>query len=200
MEHAVAEEQRQAILSGHLSRTIQSWPGRGIMWYEGYIKCLVENSVLDKANLEEDYEQYLVHTLVDQASREISTGHQSLWEISMATVELLPATESSVQALERVRYEGDGLNTTEPCAVCLDEMLLGTQVIRMPCSHIFHGECILRHRGPSNADKALHGTLPQAHRMNGVDGYGELEADEGVGTVAPRSVSLAVGGVDLESI
>ncbi|KAK3023204.1 hypothetical protein RJ639_043669 [Escallonia herrerae] len=127
MEHAVAEEQRQAILSGHLSRTIQSWPGRGIMWYEGYIKCLVENSVLDKANLDEDYEQYLVHTLVDQASREISAGHQSLWEISMATVELLPATESSVQALERVRYEGDGLNTTEPCAVCLDEMLLGTQ-------------------------------------------------------------------------
>ncbi|KAK3029318.1 hypothetical protein RJ639_038416 [Escallonia herrerae] len=144
MERAMAEEQRHAVLRDHLSGTIQSWPGRDIMWYEGYIKYIVGNSVLDKANFDEDYEQYLVQSLVDQASREISTAGQSLWGISVATVELLPATESSVQALEKVRYEGDGLNTTEPCAVCLDEMLLGRQVTRMPCSHVFHGECIVR--------------------------------------------------------
>ncbi|KAK3002923.1 hypothetical protein RJ639_019027 [Escallonia herrerae] len=74
MERAMAEEQRQAVLRDQLSGTIQLWPGRDIMWYECYIKCIVGNSVLDKANLDEDYEQYLVQSLVDQASREISTA------------------------------------------------------------------------------------------------------------------------------
>ncbi|KAK3029319.1 LOW QUALITY PROTEIN: hypothetical protein RJ639_038417 [Escallonia herrerae] len=125
MERAMAEEQRQAVLRDQLSGTIQLWPGRDIMWYEGYIKCIVGNSVLDEANLDEDYEQYL--SLVDQASREISTAGQSLWGISVATVELLPATESSVQALEKVRYEGD-----EPTSA-------STVVPGMPIKLALHG-------------------------------------------------------------
>ncbi|KAL4384356.1 hypothetical protein GQ457_15G022330 [Hibiscus cannabinus] len=52
---------------------------------------------------------------------------------------MVPAQESSVREMvARVRVEeGD-----EDCTICLEGFGAGSYAARMPCSHIFHGECI----------------------------------------------------------
>ncbi|XVF83153.1 hypothetical protein PTKIN_Ptkin16aG0110800 [Pterospermum kingtungense] len=56
----------------------------------------------------------------------------------------VPADETSIQALEKVIYGPGGSKYSEDkCSVCLKEMLLGSQVTRMPCSHVFHEDCIV---------------------------------------------------------
>ncbi|KAJ6382588.1 hypothetical protein OIU77_031098 [Salix suchowensis] len=56
---------------------------------------------------------------------------------------LIPATQSSIQSLEEVIFDG-----TEPatlCTICLETMEIGSPVTRMPCSHRhkFHSPCIV---------------------------------------------------------
>lgn len=48
-----------------------------------------------------------------------------------------PARRSAIEALEKVRVE-----ETEVCAVCLEEMVVGSEGSKMPCKHVFHGNCI----------------------------------------------------------
>ncbi|KAF6160039.1 hypothetical protein GIB67_033123 [Kingdonia uniflora] len=61
---------------------------------------------------------------------------------------LVPATRSSIEALEKVRF--DVTNMTEDCAICSRNFFTGMIVTKMPCSHIFHGDCIARWLGGSN--------------------------------------------------
>ncbi|KAK4371038.1 hypothetical protein RND71_010513 [Anisodus tanguticus] len=55
---------------------------------------------------------------------------------------MVPASKSSIGLLEP--REVDENNTKDECVVCLDEMGNERQVLCMPCSHIFHGECITK--------------------------------------------------------
>lgn len=49
----------------------------------------------------------------------------------------------SIEALEKVRL--DGLDSSaDKCSICMEEFLLGSEAIRLPCSHIFHGDCIVK--------------------------------------------------------
>ncbi|KAL4312736.1 hypothetical protein GQ457_01G028980 [Hibiscus cannabinus] len=53
---------------------------------------------------------------------------------------MVAAQESSVrEMLTRVRVEGGG---DEDCTVCLEAMEAGSYAAQMPCSHMFHAECI----------------------------------------------------------
>ncbi|CAK7355016.1 unnamed protein product [Dovyalis caffra] len=54
----------------------------------------------------------------------------------------IPATESSIDGLERVVF--DGLGLARDCTVCMEEIVSGSQAIRMPCSHVYHSECIVQ--------------------------------------------------------
>ncbi|KAK1567061.1 hypothetical protein Q3G72_007658 [Acer saccharum] len=49
-----------------------------------------------------------------------------------------PASEESIQALEIVRVVEQQL-----CGICLEEFSGGVEARRMPCSHVFHGHCIV---------------------------------------------------------
>ncbi|VVA30488.1 PREDICTED: E3 [Prunus dulcis] len=57
-----------------------------------------------------------------------------------------PASQASVEALEKLVFEVRVHGSSEResfCVVCLENMLSGDRVTRMPCSHIFHGDCIV---------------------------------------------------------
>ncbi|XVF22057.1 hypothetical protein REPUB_Repub12eG0141600 [Reevesia pubescens] len=53
----------------------------------------------------------------------------------------VPATKESIQALQKVKLEGA---STEDCIICMEQLSSGTddQITSMPCSHLFHGDCI----------------------------------------------------------
>lgn len=59
----------------------------------------------------------------------------------------VPASRSSIQTLETQKYQGESVET---CVVCMEEFSVGVDVTRMPCSHIFHGECIVKWLENSN--------------------------------------------------
>ncbi|XP_021300716.1 E3 ubiquitin-protein ligase SGR9, amyloplastic-like [Herrania umbratica] len=64
-------------------------------------------------------------------------------ELSMQEVpKTVPATKESIQALKKVKLEGDN---TEKCMICMEQLISsGTDkmITSMPCSHLFHGDCI----------------------------------------------------------
>ncbi|KAF7113145.1 hypothetical protein RHSIM_RhsimUnG0156200 [Rhododendron simsii] len=66
-------------------------------------------------------------------------------------VKFVPATKSSIEALERVTiFDNNSCLQVEECRICLETLPIGAKVIRMPCSHIFHGNCIVRWLESSN--------------------------------------------------
>ncbi|EXC17857.1 E3 ubiquitin-protein ligase RING1-like protein [Morus notabilis] len=58
----------------------------------------------------------------------------------------VPAAKSAVEALERFRYERSSARDEDDqskCVICMEELTIGSHVTCLPCSHIFHGGCIL---------------------------------------------------------
>ncbi|XVE68833.1 hypothetical protein DITRI_Ditri09bG0101700 [Diplodiscus trichospermus] len=61
--------------------------------------------------------------------------------IQEAVLKPVPATKQSIQALRKVKLQGSC--TDENCMICMEQLSSGTQeVSSMPCSHLFHGDCI----------------------------------------------------------
>ncbi|CAL8094375.1 unnamed protein product [Prunus armeniaca] len=93
--------------------------------------------------------------------------------LAAAEVKMVPASESSIKKVlkkvivgqggesirrnylsvsDDVKEEEEGgkrkrrrisVSESESCSVCMDEFEEGTTVTCMPCSHVFHGECIV---------------------------------------------------------
>ncbi|KAJ9166944.1 hypothetical protein P3X46_021633 [Hevea brasiliensis] len=49
-----------------------------------------------------------------------------------------PANAEFVERLETVKIEESGLE----CSICLDQLSIGSEGRRLPCSHLYHGNCI----------------------------------------------------------
>ncbi|XP_042483954.1 RING finger protein 44-like [Macadamia integrifolia] len=65
------------------------------------------------------------------------------------SIRLVPASPSSIQALEIKKFDdieedSSSSSSTETCMICMDEYVRGVDVARLPCSHLFHGECIFK--------------------------------------------------------
>lgn len=65
-----------------------------------------------------------------------------------AEIRLNPAAISAVEALEKLRYDGSSSSNSKSastliCPVCMEEVMIGAHLARMPCSHMFHQDCIL---------------------------------------------------------
>ena len=62
-----------------------------------------------------------------------------------------PASEESKMGLEVVKIEKGMVGLAgEVCAVCLDEFCVGSEARKMPCSHTYHQDCIVKWLGKSN--------------------------------------------------
>ena len=61
------------------------------------------------------------------------------------TFHQVPATMASIKALEKVVLDG-----SDHCTICLDEFCVGSVVTRMPCSHVYHPDCIVEWLKTSN--------------------------------------------------
>ncbi|XP_057981218.1 probable E3 ubiquitin-protein ligase ATL45 [Malania oleifera] len=74
--------------------------------------------------------------------------------VEAAEFRAVPATTASVAALETATVDGpssgSGTGSGSVCVICLEEFLVGSEVRRMPCSHVFHGDCIVQWLGKSH--------------------------------------------------
>ncbi|XP_027772148.1 E3 ubiquitin-protein ligase RING1-like [Solanum pennellii] len=61
---------------------------------------------------------------------------------SSSVVGMVAASKSSIELLETI--ENDERSNNDDCMVCLDEIGDETQVLRLPCSHMFHAHCITK--------------------------------------------------------
>lgn len=57
----------------------------------------------------------------------------------------VPASPASIKELEKVTCDGVGDEFKQHgCVICLEEFNVGMEVTRMPCMHVFHGDCLAR--------------------------------------------------------
>lgn len=55
-----------------------------------------------------------------------------------------PASESSIEALKTVKIDAGRELLIGECRICLDELMSGMEVTRLPCSHVYHRDCIVK--------------------------------------------------------
>ena len=81
--------------------------------------------------------------IIDEEAETIRAIDESM-EIDMFRP--VPATRSSIEALEKIRFEG-----LDQCMICLDKLNSAVELVtRMPCKHIYHGDCIVQWLETSN--------------------------------------------------
>ncbi|XP_042483956.1 E3 ubiquitin-protein ligase RNF165-like [Macadamia integrifolia] len=82
------------------------------------------------------------------------------------SMRLVPASRSSIQALEIKKFDdieegsSSSSSSTETCMICMDEYVRGVDVARLPCSHLFHGECIVKWLERKNSCPLCRSLLP----------------------------------------
>ncbi|XP_028788735.1 putative RING-H2 finger protein ATL37 [Neltuma alba] len=57
-----------------------------------------------------------------------------------------PACKSAIEGLERVKVEqieGTSVGKYGNCTICFEDFAIDSEVLRLPCSHLFHGKCII---------------------------------------------------------
>ncbi|KAK4204081.1 hypothetical protein QBC40DRAFT_2556 [Triangularia verruculosa] len=68
-----------------------------------------------------------------------------LMENSPQTNAAPPASESAIESLEKKKVDKEllGPEGKAECTICIDEFKLGDEVTVLPCSHWYHGECVV---------------------------------------------------------
>lgn len=63
-------------------------------------------------------------------------------DIEVDMDKVMPATDASIERLEKFNWKV--VNSDEKCTICLEQLSVEYEVSRMPCSHVFHGDCIVQ--------------------------------------------------------
>ncbi|CAP70313.1 uncharacterized protein PODANS_3_3960 [Podospora anserina S mat+] len=68
-----------------------------------------------------------------------------LMENSPQTNAAPPASETAIASLERKKVDAEllGPEGKAECTICIDEFKMGDEVTVLPCSHWYHGECVV---------------------------------------------------------
>ncbi|KAK8480889.1 hypothetical protein V6N13_004296 [Hibiscus sabdariffa] len=89
------------------------------------LSCMIRAVLTETGN---NQDTWLTRALAESAS-----------EFERDSYGMVAATEASIEEmLERVEVEA----RDETCMICLNELEVGFEAARMPCSHGFHGDCI----------------------------------------------------------
>ncbi|PON98060.1 43kDa postsynaptic protein [Trema orientale] len=66
--------------------------------------------------------------------------------VSAEDFRTVPATKSSIEALKEAKVDDLSATTIEQCSICLENLSFENidKVLRMPCSHVYHKDCIVR--------------------------------------------------------
>ncbi|XP_060203089.1 uncharacterized protein LOC132631537 [Lycium barbarum] len=74
---------------------------------------------------------------------EESSEDSSVW-IPMNTEQFntICAGNESVEDLEKVKIEETELGSDCVCVICMEKMEVGSEATKMPCSHVYHGNCL----------------------------------------------------------
>ncbi|XP_021299775.1 probable E3 ubiquitin-protein ligase HIP1 [Herrania umbratica] len=129
---------KEIIRQGVSIETLESNKGRQVL----PLQAALCGTYVEHVNEEEE-------VLIERALEESASEFES------SSYNMVPAKESSVKKmLKRVRVEAAECDQkgeekikkrrleAENCVICLEELKVGSDASRMPCSHIFHGDCI----------------------------------------------------------
>ncbi|XP_049396970.1 uncharacterized protein LOC125860952 [Solanum stenotomum] len=61
--------------------------------------------------------------------------------------EIRPANELVEEKLEKVKIEETELGSDFVCVICMEKMEVGREATKMPCSHVYHGNCLMNWLG-----------------------------------------------------
>ncbi|KAL0308002.1 UNVERIFIED_CONTAM: RING finger protein 11 [Sesamum calycinum] len=97
-------------------------------------------------------------------------NEMELYEEATSLMARKSACRSAVEELESVIHD-DGEKdddkidegSAKSCSICLEEILNGTRVTRLPCLHVFHGDCVLRWLRGSHVCPLCRHPLPTNH-------------------------------------
>ncbi|XP_038885922.1 E3 ubiquitin-protein ligase RING1-like [Benincasa hispida] len=67
-----------------------------------------------------------------------------LRESSAQPFKTLPASETAIEGLKNVDIDVGGELLIGECRICLDELMNGMEVTRLPCAHVYHRDCIVK--------------------------------------------------------
>ncbi|XP_027772349.1 E3 ubiquitin-protein ligase RNF13-like [Solanum pennellii] len=122
------------------------------------LDCAISEVFIDFKDEFEDLQHIIVEKIIRKLKKimtkqilevcmdvTIMIDHQCHGGILLESEELpengmVPASKSSIELLEPM--EVDERYSNDECLVCLDEIGKKTRVLRLPCSHMFHADCI----------------------------------------------------------
>ncbi|KAL5544422.1 hypothetical protein UlMin_008206 [Ulmus minor] len=83
-----------------------------------------------------------VHVFVDR----LPLDHEDMAMDDDDDVRVVAASKEFIEGLERQKVEDSDI----VCSVCLEDVLKGSEAIGLPCSHLYHGDCIVEWLQRSN--------------------------------------------------
>ncbi|XP_059630871.1 probable E3 ubiquitin-protein ligase ZFP1 [Cornus florida] len=91
----------------------------------------------------------VLHVRYVNHSSSTSALNRALEESIQVVPKTLPASKESISALEKMvidpmEIDDGSFSVNDECMICLLKFHLGVEVVtRMPCCHMYHGECIV---------------------------------------------------------